>query len=406
MESKTLAAGLIALSLFGDSAQAFSPSSLILPGTATARAATTSAASSLRMGAPAAAEKGGKVKADAHDILLRVAKGEEAERTPVWLMRQAGRYMKDFKAYSNKYPFRMRSETPEIAIELSMQPFRAFGTDGIIMFSDILTPLPSMGVEFDVIKGTGPVIETPVRSMEQVKKLTPIDDPDKSTPFIRETLGALKKEAEGKATLLGFIGSPFTLAAYSVEGKANKNCFETKKMMHNDPAIMHAFLDHIADNIATYACHQIDCGAQVIQVFESWAHHLGPRDWGIFAKPYAERVINKIKEKHPDTPVIYFANGGSSYLEKQKDMPCDMLSIDWGVDMAEARKILGKMPVSGNVDPLVLMGPEEGVREAVRECIRGAGQHSHILNLGHGVIEPTPEESVAAFVDEAKKFRL
>jgi uroporphyrinogen decarboxylase len=154
-----------------------------------------------------------------HDILLRAAKGEATDRSPVWLMRQAGRYMKDFRAFSDKYPFRHRSETPEIAIELSLQPFRAFGTDGIIMFSDILTPLPSMGIEFDVIKGSGPKIFDPIRSMDQVKKLTPIDDPDKSVPFLREIIGSLRKEAEGKTTLLGFIGSPFTLAAYSVEGK-------------------------------------------------------------------------------------------------------------------------------------------------------------------------------------------
>eukprot|EP00293_Proteomonas_sulcata_P020737 CAMPEP_0184304590 /NCGR_PEP_ID=MMETSP1049-20130417/14063_1 /TAXON_ID=77928 /ORGANISM="Proteomonas sulcata, Strain CCMP704" /LENGTH=362 /DNA_ID=CAMNT_0026616425 /DNA_START=198 /DNA_END=1286 /DNA_ORIENTATION=+ len=339
-----------------------------------------------------------------HDILLRAAKGEKTDRSPVWLMRQAGRYMKDFRAYSDKYPFRKRSEDPSIAVELSMQPFNAFGTDGVIMFSDILTPLPSMGIDFDVIKGTGPVIFDPVRSMDTVKKLTPIDDPDRTTPFIRKILGDLRSETEGKATLLGFIGSPFTLAAYSVEGKANKNCLETKKMMYNNPEIMHAFLNHISENIAAYACHQIECGAQVLQVFESWAHHLGPEDFSIFAKPYADRAIELIKAKHPDTPIIYFANGGSSYLERQKDMKSDMLCVDWGVDMAEARKILGDVPVSGNVDPLVLMGPEEGIRQAVRDCVSKTGGHSHILNLGHGVIQQTPEEAVAAFVDEAKKF--
>ena len=148
-----------------------------------------------------------------------------------------------------------------------------------------------------------------LRAQQQVKKLTAIDDPDKSVPFLREIISSLRKETEGKSTLLGFIGSPFTLAAYAVEGKANKNCFNTKLMMYNDPAIMHAFLDHIAENIAAYAIHQIDCGAQVLQVFESWAHHLGPDDFDIFAKPYADKAIRLIKEKHPDTPIIYFANG-------------------------------------------------------------------------------------------------
>jgi len=151
---------------------------------------------------------------------------------------------------------------------------------------------------------------------------------------------------------------------------------------------------------------QIECGAQVIQLFESWAHHIGPSDFDVFAKPYADRVIEKIKAKHPDVPIIYFANGGSAYLERQKDMKADMICIDWGVDMAQARKTLGDKPVSGNVDPLVLLGPEAKIRESVRECITKAGGHSHILNLGHGVIEATPEESVGYFVDEAKRFRM
>ncbi|EKX55115.1 plastid Uroporphyrinogen decarboxylase [Guillardia theta CCMP2712] len=347
-----------------------------------------------------------KMQASDHDILLRVARGEEANRAPVWLMRQAGRYMKAFREYSDKYPFRQRSETPEIAIELSLQPWKAFGTDGVIMFSDILTPLPSMGIEFDVVKGSGPVIFDPIRSMDQIKSLKPIDDPDASVPFLREILQSLRKETDGKTTLLGFVGSPFTLAAYSVEGKADKNCFQTKKMMYNQPEILHAFLDHIAENIAAYAIHQIDCGAQVLQVFESWAHHLSPEDFLIFGKPYADKAISLIKQKHPNVPIIYFANGGSSYLELQRDMKADMICVDWKIDMATARKTLGDKPISGNVDPLILMGKESKIREAVRDCVHKARGVPHILNLGHGVIQPTPESAVAAFVDEAKKINF
>lgn len=314
--------------------------------------------------------------------------------------------MKAFREYSDKYPFRVRSETPEIAIELSLQPFRAFGTDGVIMFSDILTPLPSMGIEFDVVKGSGPVIFEPIRSADQVAQLKKIDDPERTAPFLRTILSSLRKETEGKTTLLGFVGSPFTLAAYAIEGKANKNCFQTKKMMYNNPALLHSILSHFAESIGVYACHQVDSGAQVLQLFESWAHHLGPDDWSVFAKPYADRVVSIIKAKHPNVPIIYFANGGSSYLERQSDMKADMIGVDWAVDMAEARKRLGAgVPISGNVDPLVLLGPEEKIRESVRDCIRKAGGQGHILNLGHGVIEPTPEAAVAAFVDEAKRFR-
>merc|ERR1711965_437345 len=178
-------------------------------------------------------------------------------RAPVWLMRQAGRYMAAFREYSNKYPFRERSETPEIAIELSLQPWKAYGTDGVIMFSDILTPLPAMGVEFDVIKGKGPVIADPLRTEEQIAALTKLEDPGEQLPFVGETLRSLRKETEGRCSLLGFVGAPLTLAAYSVNGAANKHCFETKKMRTHRPDLLHKLIDHYATAIGTYACHQV-----------------------------------------------------------------------------------------------------------------------------------------------------
>ena len=342
-----------------------------------------------------------------HDILLRCARGEETSRTPVWLMRQAGRYMADFRAYSDKYPFRMRSETPEIAVELSLQPLRSFGVDGVVMFSDILTPLPALGVDFDVIKGTGPVIGDPLRTMEQVQALTPLEDPDAKVPFLREILETLRKETEGKSTLIGFVGSPFTLVAYAVEGKANRHCIATKKMMMHNPEVLHAALNHFADAVGEYACHQIECGAQVMQFFESWAHHLGPTQFETYAKPYADRAMRYVKERHPDVPVVYYANGGSSYLREQKDMACDMISLDWACDLAQARQVLGPdRLVQGNIDPTVLMGSEAQIHAAVQECIRKGGGKGHLLNLGHGVLQGTPEESVQYFVDAAKATKL
>ena len=194
-----------------------------------------------------------------HDILLRVARGQQAERTPVWLMRQAGRYMADFRAYSDKYPFRMRSETPEIATELSLQPWRTFGVDGVIMFSDILTPLPALGIDFDVVKGSGPVIGTPLRSMDDVLGVKPLDDPDGDLPFIRTILGNLRAETEGKTTLLGFVGAPFTLVAYAVEGKANRHCIHSKQMMVQRPEVLHAALERLAVAVGRHACrHRVD----------------------------------------------------------------------------------------------------------------------------------------------------
>lgn len=204
-------------------------------------AATTALAfapSGLRVTPPVSVSRACPVVANAdHDIMIRAARGEEVERTPVWLMRQAGRYMADFRAYSEKYPFRMRSETPEIAVELSLQPWRTFGVDGVIMFSDILTPLPALGIDFDVVKGTGPIIGKPLRSMDDVLAMKPLDDIDSELPFLRTILGDLRKETEGKTSLLGFVGSPFTLVAYAVEGSANRHCIHSKKMMARNPEV-------------------------------------------------------------------------------------------------------------------------------------------------------------------------
>jgi uroporphyrinogen decarboxylase len=348
------------------------------------------------------------------DILVRAARGEVTERTPVWLCRQAGRYMADFRAYSTKYPFRKRSETPEMAIELSLQCHRKYGMDGIIMFSDILTPLPTLGIEFDVVPGVGPVISTEITSEEDVKALGDAEavDFDEKLPFIREILTSLSKEAEeANTSLIGFVGAPFTLAAYTIEGKSSKHCLTTKKHMMRDELdedkTMSLFLDKLAIMIGHYACHQIECGAQVIQLFESWAHQLSPSSFEKFAKPAAQKAIQIIKAKYPDTPVIYFANGGSAYLECQKDIGADMIAVDWHVDMAEARKILGEdIPISGNIDPTILFGSKEQIEQAVRDCIDKAGGpgSKHLLNLGHGVMQGTPEESVGWLVDEVKRY--
>lgn len=345
------------------------------------------------------------------DILVRAARGEKVERTPIWMMRQAGRYMAAFRSYSDKIPFRERSETPDYAVELSLQCHRAYGMDGIIMFSDILTPLPLLGIEFDVIKGVGPVITTSIRTEDDVHNL-PLYTYDEKIPFIQEILQRLRTEAEkANTSLIGFVGAPFTLAAYTIEGKSSKHCLETKKRLmadeRDDNKCISLFLDKLADMIGHYACHQIEQGAQVIQMFESWAHQLSPHWFAAYAKPAAQKAIAIIKEKYPTVPVIYYANGGSSYLELQRDMGCDMIGLDWAVDIAQARNILGpNVPVSGNVDPTILFGSKTQIEQAVRDCIdKAGGPGSHVLNLGHGVMQGTPEEAVQWLVDEAKRYR-
>ena len=347
-------------------------------------------------------------------ILVRAARGEITERTPVWLMRQAGRYMRAFRQYSDTIPFRKRSETPDIAVELSMQCHRAYGMDGIILFSDILTPLPCINIDFDVIKGTGPVITTKIRTEQDVKDLVQQHRTfDEKVPFIKEILTSLKQEAIAENTaLIGFVGAPFTLASYTVEGKSSKHCEVTKELLLHDSAntnkCMSMLIDEIATLIGNYACHQIEHGAEVIQIFESWAHQLSPQQFVEYAKPATQKVIAYIKSQHPNTPIIYFANGGSSYLELQKDMGCDMIAIDWSIRMDQARSILGPdMPISGNIDPAILkFGNQQQIETAVRDCIDQAGGpgNRHILNLGHGVMQGTPEVNVKYLIDACKQY--
>ena len=336
--------------------------------------------------------------------LLRAARGEVLERPPVWMMRQAGRYMKAYRELRDKYPsFRDRSENVDLAVEISLQPFRAFQPDGVILFSDILTPLPGIGIPFDIIESRGPVIDPPVRSLEQVKNLKPLE-PETDLPFIREILQILRKEVGDKATVLGFVGAPWTLAAYAIEGKSSKDYTIIKSMAFTQPSLLHEFLGKLADAIAIYVRYQIDSGAQVVQMFDSWAGQLSPQDYETFAMPYQRRVVEQVKATHPDTPMILYINGSAGILDRMSKSGVDIVSVDWTVDMAEARARLGEnIGVQGNIDPCVLYGSQDFIRDRVLDTIRKAGKKGHILNLGHGVLPTTPEENVAFFFETAKQ---
>jgi uroporphyrinogen decarboxylase len=338
-------------------------------------------------------------------LLLRAARGEVVDRPPVWMMRQAGRYMKAYRDLREKYPsFRERSEIPEVAIEVSLQPWKAFGPDGVILFSDIVTPLPGLGIDMDIAEGKGPIIHSPIRTQEQVENLRPLE-PAESLPFIKTILQALRQEVDGKSTLLGFVGAPWTLAAYAVEGKGSKTYSVIKNMAFSDPRILHRLLDKLADAIATYARYQIDCGAQVVQMFDSWAGQLSPQDYDTFALPYQQRVFQQVKETHPDTPLILLVSGSAGVLERMAKSGADILTIDWTVDMADARARLGRnVKVQGNLDPGVLFGSKEFIRDRIIDTVRKAGNWGHILNLGHGVLPETPEENVAFFFETAKQL--
>eukprot|EP00927_Polykrikos_kofoidii_P062351 TRINITY_DN57158_c0_g1_i1.p1 TRINITY_DN57158_c0_g1~~TRINITY_DN57158_c0_g1_i1.p1 ORF type:complete len:588 (+),score=68.26 TRINITY_DN57158_c0_g1_i1:57-1766(+) len=357
-----------------------------------------------------------------NDSLLRVARGLPGrERTPVWLMRQAGRYMKDFRKYSERYPFRLRSETSSIATELSLQCWRRFGMDGVIVFSDILTPLPALGIEFDVIRGQGPVVlgdlgrsledRLDTRSPNQIRALHSSEDFADTHSFLRTTLQNLRKETDNKCTLLGFVGAPWTLAAYSVEGGGTTDAAVWKRWMYERPEVATEFLERLAISIASYAIFQIHSGAQCIQIFDSWAQYLGPEQWVDFAAPHVRRIAEVVREACPGVPLIYFAHGGSPYLRDQVEALAgvvEVLGIDSKIRLSEAMDIVdgSGLVLQGNTDPYVLRhGSEAEVRGAVRRAIDEAGGPGrHIMNLGHGVLQQTPEENVLHFVDEAQTY--
>ena len=338
-------------------------------------------------------------------LLLRAARGEIVERPPVWMMRQAGRYMKIYRDLREKYPsFRERSENPDLSLEISLQPWRAFQPDGVIMFSDILTPLTGMGIPFDIIESKGPIIDPPIRTAAQINAVRPLN-PEESLPFVKTVLQNLRSEVGNKAGVLGFVGSPWTLAAYAIEGKSSKDYANIKRMAFSEPELLHTLLGKIADSIATYVKFQIDSGAQIVQLFDSWAGNLSPMDYDVFALPYQQRVIRQVKETHPDTPLIIYISGSAGVLERMGQTGADIVSVDWTVDMADARRRLGpNMGVQGNVDPGVLFGSKDFIRDRIIDTVKKAGKHKHILNLGHGILPGTPEENGQHFFEIGKSI--
>jgi uroporphyrinogen decarboxylase len=382
--------------------------------------ATAAAASAFTPASPSAAARASatalSMAADeAKDpLLIRAARGEDVERTPVWMMRQAGRHMQCYRDLCKEYPtFRQRSEIPEVAVEVSLQPWRQYGTDGCILFSDILTPLPGVGIEFDINEKVGPVVE-PMRDWDSIKKMHPID-PSTAAPFVEEALRTLRGELPDETALLGFVGCPYTLATYLVEGKTSKEYLEIKKMALVEPELLHAILKNLADAIAQYALFQIEAGAQLIQIFDSWAGHLSPRDYDTFAAPYQKMILDEIKDKHPEIPTVVYIKHSGALIERMAGTGVDVVSLDWTVDMAEGRERIaagrakagleGPGGVQGNLDPAILFGSQESIKERAEEILKKAGPKGHVMNLGHGIEAATSEENADFFIQTVKNFR-
>ena len=338
-------------------------------------------------------------------LLLSAALGNKINRPPVWMMRQAGRYMKIYRDLREKYPsFRERSENPELSYEISMQPYYAFKPDGVILFSDILTPLPGMGINFEIIESKGPVIEDPIRNLDQISKLKKLN-PTESLGFVGEVLQSLKREIKEESTLLGFVGAPWTLAAYVVEGKSSKNYSIIKSMAFREANILHKLLDHFADSIGEYLKFQIKSGAQVVQIFDSWAGQLSPKDYDTFAGPYQKKVVDIVKKEFPNTPIILYISGSAGVLERMAKTGVDIISLDWTVDIKEAsERIPNDIGIQGNIDPGILFGNDVMIKERIDETFRKIKGRKYILNLGHGILPGTPEYNARTFFEYSKKL--
>ena len=338
-----------------------------------------------------------------NDTFLKACRGEKVDYTPVWLMRQAGRYMKEYQEVRAKVDFLTLCKTPELAAKVTIQPIDLLGVDAAILFSDILIPVEAMGMHLEFSEKKGPILAEPVRSKSGVEKLL-IPDTEDSMPFVLETIRILRRELADRVPLIGFSGAPFTLATYIIEGGSSKNFLNTKKMMYQNPGLFDALLDKITSTIIDYLSAQIRAGAQAVQLFDSWAGILSPFDYEHVIFPHVKSAIKMLKKF--DVPVIYFVNDCAGLLYIAKKSGADVMGIDWRVDMGRAVKSIGKkVSVQGNLDPLVLFGPKEHIEERVQDVLNKAeSARGHIFNLGHGILPETPVENAIAMVEAVHRL--
>jgi len=331
---------------------------------------------------------------------LRACQRKETDYTPIWIMRQAGRYLEEYRAVQKTADFMTVCKTPDLTVEVTLQPIRILGVDASILFSDILTPVEKMGMKLQFIKGKGPVLEPPVKSMRDVDRLG-IPDPEDDLGFVLESIRILRNELEGKVPLIGFCGAPFTLACYMIEGETSKDYSGAKRLMFQAPHIFSALMEKITETISVYADAQIRAGAQAVQFFDTWAGLLSRRDYKTYALPYIKRAITHVKKKHPGVPVIYYINGSATILDLMKSAGSTVIGLDWRHDLDTAWEQLGRgVAVQGNLDPTTLFLPQDELRKRVREVLKKAdGRPGHIFNLGHGILPPTPRENAIALVE-------
>lgn len=327
--------------------------------------------------------------------------GRRVDNTPIWVMRQAGRYLPEYLKLREKYDFITMCKSPKIAQEATLQPIRRFDFDGAVIFSDILILVEAMGIEVKFIPS--PKILNPIRTIHDVERLF-VPKIDKDLHFVLETIKGVRESLDKDKVVIGFAGSPFTLACYMVEGETSKDFIHIRSLAYREPLILDMILEKISIAVSSFLLKQIESGADVIQLFDTWAGILPPSEYRRFALPYAKKVIDAV-HRHSHAPVIYFVNGCAGILSDIPNTGADCISLDYRVDLEEAiKKLPPNISIQGNMDPAILLSDEKQVREKAREIVMiGMKSHGHIFNLGHGILSNTPLEHVYALVDEVRK---
>lgn len=333
------------------------------------------------------------------DLFLRACRGEELPRVPVWMMRQAGRYLPEYRELRAKHPFLEVCKTPDLAVEVSLQPFRRIGVDAIIVFSDILIPAEAMGLPLE-LGDAGPNLPKPVRSAADVGRLK-LFDPEEETKFLPEAIRRIVREVGPDVPVLGFAAAPWTLACYMVEGKTKEGFATVKSFLYHEPKTFHDLLHKIARATIPYLKAQIAAGAAAVQLFDTWCGELNVRDYEDYALPAVQEVISGIGGA---VPVIYYTKASSHLMPAVARSRANVLSVDWRVDLAQLRHQAGpRIALQGNVDPAVLFGPSDEIRTVTQDTLATLAGVGHILNLGHGILPGTPVENAQLFVETGQR---
>jgi uroporphyrinogen decarboxylase len=335
---------------------------------------------------------------------LKACKRFPTDITPVWFMRQAGRYMAEYRAIREKYSLLEIVQQPELAAQVTLQPVRAFNVDAAILFADILLPLQPMGLDFEFAKGEGPVIHHPIRTQADVDALRPLH-PEETLAHVMDAIRLLRAELVN-TPLIGFSGAPFTVASYMIEGGASRDYKTTKLMMYSAPELWHAFMDKLSTALAEYVTAQIQAGAQAVQLFDSWIGALSPMDYETFVLPYSKKVLDAAQAT--GVPVIHFGTGTATLLPLMRQAGGDVIGLDWRIPLDQGWQTIGHdRAVQGNLDPVALLAPLPEMKKRIYDVLRRAeGRPGHIFNVGHGILQHTPEENVKAAVEIIHEFPL